>query len=499
MFKSSRLAELAPGVFLPEYTHTIRPRQKLIPDLARIMASFKGQQFADQITVDQDNKERKSMKQPAWYEERLWSSMVSALRMPARANTTGFAPASAGGQYYGTCRTARNVLNGYTDQEESIKVSLDDEARASESREDLDWLPLLDQEEVADGEMLELGSAEYSDDDAFLLDNAALDEESFDHYSQELAADTKTGAHFEVTDQSQMATTSRKSSDAEVFSNAECSGGVLTHVLDQESEGVMQDNPTRESCGMIGQHLLIHQADSIDQREGSRLEVVDEDMLIVENLHSTPPCSRPKPAIRNCESEDQEYLFRVNHCPIPSREIEKLIDTERIRGKVDMPKPSHRQSVSEALGGDHLLWKIWKRRGSAAPPEADDMLEMHIMFENDLDTTLLRREDWASYDDSMLFDSFDFSRKSKPSSESSWLGSPADEISEEPHKNHTLQSHSTQSSTSTPKKAKQRSSALQKITPSSRMSDDEILFQQSSPAREVDIKKRKTLLSHHTG
>lgn len=490
MFKSSRLAELAPGVFLPEYAHTIRPRQKLIPNLARILASFESQQFADQSTVDQDDKEHKSLKHPEWYEERLWSSMVSALRMPARARPTGSAPGLTGGQYYGACRTARNVLNGYADQEESIKVSLDDEARASESQEDLEWLPLLDQEEVADGEM---------------LDNATLDEESFDYHSRELAADTNTRVQFEITNQSQMGTISRKPSDAELSTNAECSGRVLTHVLDQESEGVMQDNHTRESCGMIGQHLLIHQADSTDPREGSRLEEMDEDILIVEDLHPTASCLRPKPAIRNCDSKDQEYLFQVNHCPVPSREIEKPFDRERSCEKVDMPTHSPRQSLSEALGGDHLLWKIWKRRGSAAPSEAGDMLEMHNMFEHDPDMKLLKREDRSSYEDPMLFDSFDFSRELIPSSGSSWPGSPADELFEEPLKDPTLHSQSTQSSTrtqnptSTPKKTKRRSSALQKITPSSRMSDDDILFQQSSPTREVGIKKRKTLLGYQRG
>jgi hypothetical protein len=171
-----------------------------------------------------------------------------------------------------------------------------------------------------------------------------------------------------------------------------------------------------------------------------------------------------------------------------------------------MPSHSPRQSLSEALGADHLLWNIWKRRGSAAPPEAG---AMHNMFENDPDMRLLtsKRGDRSSYDNTMLFESFSFSRKSTQSStrssDSSWAGTPSNEILEDPLEDPMLYSQSSQSSTrpqasiDRPKSTKRRPSVLQTMTRPPRMSEDDILFQQSNSTRHVDVKKRKTLLEYH--
>jgi len=506
MFKSSRLAELAPGVFLPEYAHTIKPRQRLIPTLARIMASFERQECTDRCAVDQDDEQHKSLKHVEWYEKRLWSSMVGALRMPARARPSGSAPPSTiGEQYHGTCRIARNVPKGYSNTEGSSKVILDNERRVSANREELEWLPLLDEENVTDDEMLELSSAEYSDDDEFLLDTVFSDEDSSAHYPQESPADMNTPDHFKLANPCGTSTISGKPSDAELPTNAECSREVLTHVFDQRSEGAIQDNHARESRDMIQQHLLVRQKDCVRPGEGTRFEEVEEDILMLEDLHPTVPRPRPTPAIRKRDSQNRDCLLQVDLCTALSKTMEKSFDGERSCRKIEVPSRSPRQSLPEALGDGHVLRKTRERRDSTNLLEADNMLEIHDMFESDHDVRLWMFEDRSSYDDSMLLDSSNLSKKLISSSESCWLGSPAHQFLGETFKESTLCSQSTQPSTEqqpltlTPKKTKRRSSISQEIMSSPRMTEDDILFQHSSPLQEVDVKKRKTLLCDHQG
>lgn len=506
MFKSSQLAELAPGVFLPEYAHTIRPRQRLIPTLARIMASFKRQECTDQCTVDQDDEQHKSSKHVEWYEGRLWSSMVCALRMPARARPSGSAPPSTiGERYHGTCRIARDVLESYSNTEGSSEIILDKETRASANRKELEWLPLLNEANVTDDEMLELSSAEYSDDDAFLLDTVCLDEDGFVHYPQESAADMHTPGYFKLVDPCGTSTISRKPSDAELPMNAECLGEVLTHVFGQRSKGAIRDNQTHGSRDMNQRHLLVRQKDCMHPGKGSRLEEVEEDIFMLEDLYPTVPCPRPAPAIRKCDSHDRDRLLQVDHCPVLSKTMKKSFGGEGSCREAEMPSCSPCQSLPEPLGDCRILRKTWERRNGTNLLEADNMLEIHDMFENDHDVKLRTGEDQSSYDDSMLLDSFNSSRKSPSFSESCWLGSPTHESLGKAFKKSTTCSQSTQPSTeqqlltSMSKKMKRRSSISQEIMSSARMTEDDILFQQSSPLREVDVKKRKPLLCDHQG
>jgi len=504
MFKSSRLAELAPGVFLPEYPHTIKPRQNLIPTLARLLASFKRQRFVNMDAAKWDRRSYEHSIEAEWYEEKLWTSMVSALRVPSRACPTQTAPAAAVGSGSGTYTMASDVREVCKNREESCSISTGNEPYPLESQNELDWLSRVRNQEISDDEMLTMSSVDYSDGDSCLLDTSESDEESFHTYFQKEAAEEFSRAHLVLLRPNQTGTIGGAFSDAELSDNDEYLGGALTHI-NQTGKSGMQVNQQRESQTIIGSGLLIHQADSTHLHNPHTDHEMKE-VLISENFHNSVSWSRSSLAIRDPDNKSEEDPLIFDHQSDSSEDLKSQLATETTYQKTDMaPHPSS-HSLSEVLGGDHLLWNIWKRRGSAAPPEAGDMLEMHTMFENDPDMRLLssKREDRSSYDDSMMYGSFDFSRKTTQSSESSWAGSPSDELLEEPFEDDSkFYPQSSQSSTqsrtslSTPNKTKRRPSVLQKLTRPPRMSEDDILFQQSSPTRQVDIKKRKTLLDYH--
>ncbi|KAK5944967.1 hypothetical protein PMZ80_002170 [Knufia obscura] len=505
MFKSSRLAELAPGVFLPEYPQIIKSRQHLIPALAKILTSFKRQNCENVETVQRFDDEHARSNDAEWYEEKLWSSMMNALKMPARARLVGSASKASDGTDYGICSTAHDAVSLCANGEQSARARMSDWELASYDESELDWLPPCKQEEAVDEDMLDLNSGEHSDDDSFLLDASASDEESLFYRSQGVSAEISSRAHRDLANQSEMGTVSRPGR-AKPFRGAEQPRGVLTHI-DEKDNNTTQALEYCENCSGIGQSLLTHGAGSTLLHEDTKMPDMDDDILIPQDRLSSILCSSSELVSAHCKHRDSDFCPEGDRCSILPEIGEDQFDSDNLDHTLEMPSHSPRQSLSEALGGDRLLWNIWKRRGSAALPEAGDMLELHNMLENDPDMRLLssKREDQPPQGDSMLFDSYDYSRRPPLSSDSSYTGSSSNELFEEPLEDPVMYSQFTQSSTQAPtstpttKKAKRRPSLLQKITRPSRMSEDDILFQQSSPTRQVDIKKRKTLLEYHRG
>ena len=496
MFKSSRLAELVPGVFLPEYPQIVRPRQRLISTLAGILASFKRQHSAHRDTFDEASSQHRCTQDRTWYEERLWSSMVGARRMPAPARSIARHPMSPKASRLGTLGTHDNTSEVYQPEEQCWGANVDCEAYQLGSRHDIDRLTPCESEGFTDDEMLDMSSATSSDDGTFLLDASASDEETSPKTSAGIHADHRSKS----TNKSAANIVSKQTSDCKLTMTAEFPKGDLSHV-DQRGKDDMHENEQRENRVMIGQKLLIHDVHSTDMHEGRRVEELEEDLLILEDLQYAGFCSYSNLTIRNCAGENDLIPLEDDSCFTPLREITKQLDDQTSYLNVNMPSRSPRQSLSDALGGDHLLWNMWKRRGSAAPAPEADMLEMHNMFEHDPDMRLItsNRMDRSLHNDPMLFESFDISRNSTPTCESgksSWFGTPVDEPVQDPMHNLRCSQPlmASQSSISTPKKMKRRPSLLQKPTLPHIMSEDDILFQQSSPTREVEIKKRKVIL-----
>ncbi|KIW38358.1 uncharacterized protein PV06_09330 [Exophiala oligosperma] len=60
----------------------------------------------------------------------------------------------------------------------------------------------------------------------------------------------------------------------------------------------------------------------------------------------------------------------------------------------DLKQSSSNTSLADALGDDHLLWHMWKRRASVVPRGEEDVLEMKMMFQTDPDMKLFGHE-WS--------------------------------------------------------------------------------------------------------
>lgn len=54
----------------------------------------------------------------------------------------------------------------------------------------------------------------------------------------------------------------------------------------------------------------------------------------------------------------------------------------------DLKQGPSNTSLADALGDDHLLWHMWKRRASVAPRGEEDVLEMKMMYQSDPDMKL---------------------------------------------------------------------------------------------------------------
>lgn len=142
------------------------------------------------------------------------------------------------------------------------------------------------------------------------------------------------------------------------------------------------------------------------------------------------------------------------------------------------------------------------RRASTCPPGEDQAAQLHNMFQNDPDMKLFSpsRDDDLSFSDAMMFGSYDFSRKvtnsSEPTSPSSYSASvwePVERANPYSYSQSPAESRSALASTRDTKEHRRRSSILKKSSRPARMSEDDIMFQQTSPTRKVEIKSRKTL------
>ena len=198
-------------------------------------------------------------------------------------------------------------------------------------------------------------------------------------------------------------------------------------------------------------------------------------------------------------------------------------ESEHIDIMAAMDVRSKQPSLSDMLGGDHLMWHMWKRRASVAPRE-EDSLELHDMFAEDPDMKLIgsRRNsptlfDTLKEDEEMLDTSFSTSTTNSPITPDS----PLDEvfsnpfIVSSPRKASywpTASAATSQIRQTTPRRQLSRhgSSFMKRLSISrpsssggnSSSSNDEIDMQRveqlvSAKGRSVEIKRRKTLDDYH--
>lgn len=85
MFLASRLSDLAPGVFVPEFSRDIHARQKLVAPLSRILAENMGTAHTE--CSEQPNLSKGENKGPSVtnFEEKIWNCMAHTLRLPRKS------------------------------------------------------------------------------------------------------------------------------------------------------------------------------------------------------------------------------------------------------------------------------------------------------------------------------------------------------------------------------------------------------------------------------
>lgn len=293
--------------------------------------------------------------------------------------------------------------------------------------------------------------------------------------------------------------------------NHDCCAGVSSELFDRAISTIMH-NPTATlthidqkgvwnqkisvSPNVIGREELIHCSYStLPHEQTEHLEAV-ENNLIYENNRS--PSLFLKHSIANEGFNGDTDLLSLTNDVI----IATLVSTAFKESLVDtMDNSDSRQSLTDVLGDDMLLWSMWKRRPSTYPQGENDAELLHNMFENDPDMKLFSptHEDEISYADIMMLDSWDFSRKSSNSSTTTTPdGGPSNSL--EQLEQFPPRSYSSQfppvSSTRDAKEQKRQPSVQKMATRSTTGSEDDMIFQQASPPRRVDIKSRRGVREH---
>lgn len=94
MFQAHRLSDLAPGVFVPQFSRDLHARQKLIAPLCRVLnesEGLAGAEPADSLTLPGMESSRSAM---PGLESQIWNCMVYTLRPPRKSTQNSQIPSS---------------------------------------------------------------------------------------------------------------------------------------------------------------------------------------------------------------------------------------------------------------------------------------------------------------------------------------------------------------------------------------------------------------------
>lgn len=431
--------------------------------------------------------------------------MILALRMPRstsrRCKQTHFSNMARGD---GTSNLGTHGYNLGGPAEETRLVPCE---AGSES----DWMAPINPPQ---GDEVLLGSKDGDQRDAcsLLRDPLADGTCSTIYRARRPVEDNEARLHFDSHPRDFNVKITKLSKGAATSSHAEC---LTTHLTQLAGSGIgsLPIADTSTGAALIGQCGLTHKVDSRGMDTNDTSDAVDLDLLIPDQpsgLSRMLPV--PFRVDRNPDA-DQDLLLAGDLSSSGTVQNHFVVSAVPTMSS----SPTSHQRLGDVLDGDQYVWKsLDGRRRTVASGEGGDLLAMHDMFENDADTRVLTVKREESYsEDSMLFDSFDFSRKttrtSPFSSRSSYMGDYSRGLYDEPANGESLtearSAHSSapQSPDSSvavsrmPKAFRRRSSVLSKWTRPPRMSEQDIQFQQSSPTREVDIRSRKTLLDYDPG
>ncbi|EXJ90467.1 hypothetical protein A1O1_03570 [Capronia coronata CBS 617.96] len=155
-------------------------------------------------------------------------------------------------------------------------------------------------------------------------------------------------------------------------------------------------------------------------------------------------------------------------------------------------------TLADLLGNDHLLWHMWKRRGSVRPRGEDDFHEMRAMYETDPDMKLLGTG-WnidpsnispGSTNESMLHDTM---QKPSPHEKHMQPASPTSERRSYFSQRQSTSSSSVGGQSNSDSKFQRRSSILKRLSWGGRVQTAAEVDMTDFGGRTVEVKRRKTL------
>lgn len=450
----------ASSTFTAALSEDVKQRRALIPKIAKALSTWNEATRMKNSSSKHDNR-LQGKGSIEWIEEKLWGSMTRALRL----NGTS----SAG------------VVSTWTPIPTATPTPTPSEPRA------------LGCDDHDHDLLLTLGDSGRHVDVAAETNAAQHETKSFEHPHQ----------------QSQGCCIGVSSSplaldDRDYSTNMHASAASLTHIDRKGEMNSLIGAPQK----LIGQEELTHCQCSDPtfahwhwhwHQLHEHADILEDVLISTDALPSNLP-SRQNTAIEAFKIDADIVPLTKNTNITTCTSISTTFE-ENLTNNMD--SPDSRQSLKEVLGDDMLLWSMWKRRPSTCPQGEDDTELLHNMFQNDPDMKLFShaREEDMSYTDIMMLDSWDFSRKSSRSSTSSTPDSHSsspfvqlEQISPYSYPSRVSSASSTTlASTRDSKEQRRHSSALKKTTKPSRMSEDDIVFQQTSPSRKVDIKTRKSV------
>ncbi|KEF61276.1 uncharacterized protein A1O9_02841 [Exophiala aquamarina CBS 119918] len=198
---------------------------------------------------------------------------------------------------------------------------------------------------------------------------------------------------------------------------------------------------------------------------------------------------------------DDGLLSNIQDAIYDSTEEDNLLDFPMPLSTTESEHLSN-SSLSEVLGNDHLLWHMWKRRGSVAPRGEQDAEGMRTLYESDPDMKLFSK-DWGVDASEMSSSSNQDPMLQEMSSRSRKTSSPTSPMSERRSyfgPTRSSSSYSSSGQASPDPKLQRRGSIMKRFPWGGRQHSSELtgLEMTNLNGRDFEVKRRRTMDDYAT-
>lgn len=527
------LANLAPAIFIPGYRDAVQSRAKFIPAIAKFLSQFlkhSGHQaqsgrnaqetqsiFIEPLAGKDISQQKENVKRHLWMTLTNGVKNVESARKLKPLHVT-----RTGGPQQSPSRTFEDLLNLWRPSEGSdTTCSLEEGFEDLQLDEEQDFADSEDEyfSDLYDGI---LSRSATGDDNVTKAMNACFDDEFLEVLSSSPLPDRTLGAT------SNLACSTSKPDGTTICKHtavaAAHSGSHLSHTASKDLDARLDSSDSQ--LNEATQRSMLH----------SRLDVIggnDSSRAYVSRRHPSYTLedgntSRAEPLLLEqfdthaFIADRSDSLGYEQSSPSETQNIIDIVEDQHstlldnFDHDIEMPsyEKSNRSSLTDIIGGDHLLWQMWTKRRPSMIQTDEDMLEMHAMYAQDPDMRLLdTHKELDNNGDDYMLDS-ETSNTSSINSASSMDGRQdfvfpygPNPVAERKH-HHPFHLHkdssptSSQSDTSRPASRRKLSrgqsflkrlsgtrSSLEELSSSSRP------FSRDEP-RDVEIKRRKTLADY---